>query len=200
MFVIGLTGGIGTGKSTVSLMLQELGARLLDADKVGHEALLPDGPAYKEVVATFGADILNADGTVERPKLGALVFNDVSALGKLNAIMHPRMARMMRNRLDQWRAEGTPVAVLEAAILFEAGWTDLVDQIWVTSAPEDVIVERLMRRNNWTAEHARARLASQMPLAEKAARADVVIDTNCSLEAVRQRVETYWRQLEGVLS
>lgn len=199
MITIGLTGGIGSGKSTVSAMLANNGAHVLSADQVGHEAYLPHGPAWQEVVEAFGTDILGASGEIDRQRLGAIVFADPTALARLNAIMHPKMYRMMEERLAGLRLKDTAVAVLEAALLFEANWTPLVDRVWVTWSPEDVVVERLCRRNNVEPEEARRRMASQMPPEEKVRQAHVVIDTNCSLEELEGRVADLWAGLrQGV--
>lgn len=199
MITIGLTGGIGSGKSTVSAMLAQRGAYVLSADQVGHEAYLPQGPAWQEVVAAFGPDILGPAGDIDRQRLGTIVFADPAALARLNAIMHPKMYRMMEERLAGLRMRAIPVAVVEAALLFEAKWTPLVDRIWVTWAPEAVVVERLCRRNNVEPEEARRRMASQMPPEEKVRQAHVVIDTNCSLEELERRVADLWAALpQGV--
>jgi len=195
MKVIGLTGGMGSGKSTVSAILRELGARVLDADRVGHELYRPGTPVWEEVVAAFGKGILKPDGEIDRPKLGAIVFGDPSALKRLNEIMHPRMFQRMREVLEEWRREGAvEVAVLEAAILFEANWTPLVDEVWVTIASEDTVVERL-KAKGFSPEQVRARLRSQMPVEEKARRAQVVIRNDGSLEELRRQVEVEWRRL-----
>lgn len=195
MIVIGLTGGIGTGKSIVAETLASLGARILNADQVGHEAYRPHTPVWEEVVGAFGQEILTDGEEIDRRKLGAIVFRDPQAREQLNRIMHPRMYHMMEERLARYRAEGAKVVVLEAALLFEANWTPLVDQIWVTTAPEAVVVQRLCQRNGIGEEQALARIRSQMPVAEKEKGADVIIDTDCSLEQVRQKVRALWQGL-----
>ncbi len=134
MKVIGLTGGIGSGKSTVSRFLGEMGAVVLDADKVGHQAYQPGTETWKELVAAFGEDIVAPDSTIDRRKLGAIVFADPEALARLNRIVHPRMFDMMKAQIEEYRGQGTEVVVLEAAILLEANWTPLVDEVWVTVA------------------------------------------------------------------
>src|SRR3990172_1553330 len=132
MYVIGLTGGIGSGKSTVARMLQQKGATLLSADAVGHEVYEPDRPAYQEIVEAFGRDIVGADGRIDRKALGPIVFSDPEQLRRLNAITHPRMKELMREKLAAERAGGARIAVLEAALLFDAGWDDLTDEVWGT--------------------------------------------------------------------
>ena len=188
MLVIGLTGGIGSGKTTVSGFLEELGAEVIDADKVGHVTYLPDMPAWRDLIDTWGEDLLQPNREVDRKKLGAIVFSDPANLEKLNSIVHPRMRDIMNDRIEAFRGEGKQVVVVDAAILIEAKWTSLVDEVWVTAAPEDVVVQRVMARNGWDEEQVRSRMASQMPTEERQGYAQVVIDTNASLDEVRERV------------
>ena len=197
MIVIGLTGGFGSGKSTVSRILQGLGARVLDADKVGHQLYQPGTPVWKEVVAAFGPGIVQASSEIDRKKLGEVVFKDPEALKRLNAIMHPRMFEAIKETLEGWRREGVKVAVLEAAILFEANWTPLVDQVWVTRASEEKVAERLGRDKGLSPAQVRSRLASQMSVEEKAKRAQVVIDNSGPLEQVKKQVEGLWQRLNS---
>lgn len=192
MIVIGLTGGIGTGKSTVSQTLAEQGAVLIDADLVGHQAYLPHQNVWQDVVDAFGRDILNENDEVDRRKLGPLVFGDPAALQKLNQIVHPWMYRTMEKMLQDERQKGTKAVVLEAAILIEANWTPLVDQVWVTDASEENVVQRIVSRNNFTPEQVKARIASQMPGEERKKHAQVVIDTNCSIDEVKTKVKELW--------
>ena len=188
MLVIGLTGGIGSGKTTVSGFLEELGAEVIDADKVGHVTYLPDMPAWRDLIDTWGEDLLQPNREIDRKKLGAIVFSDPANLEKLNSIVHPRMRDIMNDRIEAFRGEGKRVVVVDAAILIEAKWTSLVDEVWVTDAPEDVVVQRVMARNGWEEEQVRSRMASQMPAEERQSYADVVIDTDATLDEVRERV------------
>ena len=197
MIVIGLTGGILTGKSTVSEMLAEKGAVIIDADKIGHKAYQPQTPAWGEVVDAFGNDILKESGEIDRKKLAEIVFNDREALAPLNSIMHPLMHSMIREEIERLRGEGIDLVVLEAAVLIEANWTDLVDEVWVTVAPEETAVKRLQNRGGLTEEQARARIRSQLSAEERAKHADVIIDTNCELAEVRAKVEELWRRLHS---
>ena len=192
MIVIGLTGGIGSGKSEVSRMLQELGAEIIDADLVGHEAYQPHTETWEAVVEAFGEGILQPSGEVDRRKLGAIVFSDSEALARLNAIMHPRMYKMLERRLDALRAQETRVAVVEAAVLIEGGWQPLMDEIWVAAADEDVVVERVSRRNNLTEDEVRSRIRSQLSNEERAKHATAVIKNNVGLEDLHQRVQELW--------
>jgi len=192
MIVIGLTGGIGSGKSEVSRMLRELGAEIIDADRTGHEAYLPHTQTWKEIVAAFGEGILLPSGEVDRRKLGSIVFSDPKALARLNAIMHPRMYDMLRERVEGLASQGKKVVVIEAAVLIEAGWTPLVDEIWVTEADEDVVVERVGKRNNLPTEEIRRRIRSQIAAGERAKQASAVIKNNKGLEELHQQVQELW--------
>ena len=155
MLVIGLTGGIATGKTTVSAMLKELGAEVLDADRVGHEAYLPDTPTYNEVVSTFGREIVGEDRQINRGKLGAIVFSDPANMKKLTDIMWPRMADIVAERIEEQKARGTGVMVVEAAVLLEAKWDSLTDEVWVTVSPESSMIERLAESRGLTEEQAK---------------------------------------------
>ncbi len=192
MRVIGLTGGIGSGKSTVTQHLKDLGAVVIDADKVGHETYLPDTPAWKDLVATWGTDLLLPSREIDRKKLGAIVFSDPKNLEKLNSIVHPRLRELLLKRIEDLRAQGTRIVVLEAAILIEANWHHIVDEVWVIYAPEDVVIKRVIARNNLSEEQVRGRIRSQMTQDERAKHAHVVIDTNCTLDQVRAKVKTLW--------
>lgn len=194
MLVIGLTGGIGTGKSTVAGMLAERGALMLNADLVGHEAYLPHQNVWQDVVDAFGAGILNEKDEVVRSRLGEIVFKDPAALKRLNAIVHPWIYKRMEQLIANLRERKTEVAVLEAALLFEAGWTPLVDQVWVTHASEATVLDRLQKRNGMTPEQITERIRAQMPADERLKGADVVVDTDGSLAGVRAQVAQLWEQ------
>ena len=162
--VIGLTGGIGSGKSTVSRYLGELGAVIIDADKLGHEIYLPNTDTWRELVNTFGKEILTADDKIDRKKLGAIVFNNPEKLKRLNAIVHPRMFEMAKQRIDEYRRKGIKVVILDAPILFETNWTPLVEEVWVVVANEANVIKRAMVRSGLTEEQVRTRIASQMSM------------------------------------
>ena len=195
MIVIGLTGGIASGKSAVSQMLSELGAVVIDADKVGHEAFRPHSDAWREVVSAFGSGILGQNEEIDRGKLADIVFNDPKALEQLNSIMHPPMYQIVKQRIEALRRQRVGVVVLEAALLIEANWTDLVDQVWVTVAPEADVIDRLRRQKGFTEEQARARINSQMSIAERSRCADVVIENDSDLDTLRARVEGLWQKI-----
>ncbi len=195
MKIIGLTGGISSGKSTVSRFLAELGAVILDADKVGHEAFKPDTEPWREVVAAFGKQILAPTGEIDREKLGEMVFGNPKLLSQLNQIMHPRMYDMMQAQLEEYRQQGVGVVVLEAAILLEANWTSLVDEVWVTAAAESTVLRRLKAKSGLSEPQSLARIRSQMSNEERVKRADVVIDTDCSLDELKEKVKELWQNL-----
>ncbi len=197
MKVIGLTGGIGSGKSTVSKFLAELGAVIIDADKVGHEALKPDTEVWREVVAAFGRQILTPDGDINREKLSEIVFRNSESLSRLNQIMHPRMYDMVRAQLEGYRKQGVGVVVLEAPLLIEANWTSLVDEVWVTVASESTVLRRLKEKFELSEPESLARIHSQLPSEEKVKHADVIINTDCALGELRAKVEGLWQGLHA---
>lgn len=192
MLVIGITGGIGTGKSEVARLLERLGAVVISADQVGHQAYTPHSEIWQEVVREFGQDILQPSGEIDRKKLGAIVFSDPARLEQLNRIMHPRMARMVSDRIEQLRRAGAKVVVVEAALLFEAGWDSLVNEVWVTDAPEEVVVRRLRVRSGLNEAEALKRVKSQMCRTQRMARANVVVDNSTDLPTLERTVRSLW--------
>ncbi len=194
MKVIGLTGGIGSGKSTVAAFLAELGAAVIDADRVGHEVLSSDSEARQQVVATFGRQILNPGGEIDRSKLGRIVFGNPGALSKLNSIMHPPIGEMVAARLKQYRQQGVDVVVIDAPLLIEAGWASLVGRVWVTVAPEATILKRLKGMGLSPAESG-ARIRSQLSSQGRVKHAGTVINTDLPLDELRARVTKLWREL-----
>jgi dephospho-CoA kinase len=196
MRVIGLTGGIASGKSTVSRFLKELGGVVIDADRIGHE-VLGSGDVKRELMAVFGSQILTPGGSVSRRKLGKLVFGNPQALARLNRIMHPRIATRVEARLERCRRDGVKMVVVEAALLLEAGWASLADEVWVTVASEATVLKRLKERSGLSDVESRARLRAQLSVAERLKRADVVIDTDCRLDELRARVVGLWQELSS---
>ncbi|MEE9521031.1 MAG: dephospho-CoA kinase [Dehalococcoidales bacterium] len=193
MKVIGLTGGIGSGKSTVSRFLAELGAVIIDADRVGHEALGTSDEVRRELLATFGWQIMTPKGEVDRKKLGEIVFDDPESLARLNQIMHPRMYNMVKAGLEEYRRRG--VVVLEAPLLIEADWTLLVDEVWVTVADESTVLKRVKEKFELSERECLARIRCQLPSEERVKHADVVIDTDCSLDELKAKVKELWQRL-----
>ena len=196
--VIGLSGGIGAGKSTVAALLAERGARVIDADKIGHEVYRPHSEGFRRVVEAFGPGVVAAEGTIDRRALGRLVFADREALARLNAIVHPLIAIEIQQRSAALRAEGLegPV-VVEAAILAEAGWRALFDRLWVVSVRPETAIARVMAARAMSREEVERRLAVQMPDAERCRLADVVIVNDGTLAELRAEVEKAWRTLAG---
>ena len=192
MLVIGLTGGIGTGKSEVARILKELGAVVINADQVGHGAYTPNSEIWRQVVDAFGRDILQPDGEIDRNKLGAIVFSDPQQRARLNSITHPGIARTVNERIEGLRAEGVPVVVVEAALLLEAGWDSLVDEVWATDSPADTVIQRIQSRNGLSVPEIRKRIDSQMPPAERLARATVVVDNAGEVAALERTVSSLW--------
>ena len=194
MLKIGLTGGIGTGKSLVTSFLQEQGANVINADLLGHEAYLPGTVGFEQVVSEFGEDIVGEDGHVDRQKLGPIVFSDPSNMDRLNAIMHPLIKDMIQTQLDDVEGKGHLIAIVEAAVLIEAGWESLFDEVWVVTADEEEIISRLASRNGLSREDSQKRINSQMTSIERSAHGDVIIDNTGSVGDLKENVESLWAQ------
>ncbi|MCH8993633.1 MAG: dephospho-CoA kinase [Chloroflexi bacterium] len=195
MRVIGLTGGIAGGKSLVSQQLVERGAVVIDADKLGHEAYRKGSETFRAVVEAFGEEVVGGDGEIDRKALGAKVFAEPEARRRLEAIVWPAMRSMMEERLAELRAKHTSVAVLEAALLIEADWLPLVDEVWLVSASPETVRQRLAERNGMTAEQAGSRVRAQLSNEERRAYADVVIENDGSLEELQRAVDESWSKL-----
>jgi dephospho-CoA kinase len=196
MKVIGLTGGIGSGKSTVSRFLAELGAVLIDADKVGHEAFESHTEVWREVVAAFGRQILTPAGDIDRAKLGELVFGNSESLARLNRIMHPRIYDMVKARIEEYRRQGVDVVVLEAPLLLEAKRVPSVDEVWVVIASEATVLKRLQERAGLAEPESLARIRSQISNEERVKHASVVINNDSSLTDLKVRVNEIWQRLD----
>ena len=194
MLKIGLTGGIGTGKSLVTSFLQDQGANVINADLLGHEAYLPGTVGFEQVVSEFGEDIVGEDGHVDRQKLGPIVFSDPSNMDRLNAIMHPLIKDMIQTQLDDVEGKGQLIAIVEAAVLIEAGWESLFDEVWVVTADEEEIISRLASRNGLSREDSQKRINSQMTSIERSAHGDVIINNTGSVEDLKENVESLWAQ------
>ena len=194
--VIGLTGGIGSGKSTVSQFLADLGAVIIDADKLGHEAYRPNTDTWRELVKTFGNRILATDNTIDRKKLGIIVFSNPEELKRLNAIVHPRMFEKAKQRIEDCRRKGAKVVILDAPILFETNWTPLVDEVWVVVANEANVIKRAIARTSLPEEQIRSRIRSQMSDEERIKRAQVVISNDGTVADLRKKVAALWKALQ----
>jgi dephospho-CoA kinase len=192
--IIGLTGGIASGKSTVARILERLGGVIIDADQLAREAVLPGEPAYLAIVTEFGEGILNSDRTLDRRSLGKIVFADPKARRRLEWITHPAIAQLADKKLATLREEGTPVVFYMAPLLIEAGVTSQVDEVWVVYADRKTQVTRIMQRDGVSRKEALQRLAAQMPIAEKRTYGKVVIDNRGTPEETERQVKDIWEK------
>ena len=198
MRIIGLTGGIACGKSTVSNVLKDCGARIVDADAIAHELSQPNQPIFHAYVELFGPEIVTPEGTLDRAEIARRVFSDTVLRDKMNARVHPIIRAAAEDRLDAAHMDGTAVVVLDVPLLFEAGWDALTNDTWVVTLPPEEQLARLLARDHTMDEaEARARIAAQMPLAEKCMRADVVIENSGTREETKERVEKLWETYLG---
>ena len=197
MLVLGLTGGIACGKSTISLTLAELGAVIVDGDVLSRELTAENGPALPDIRRAFGNEVFNPDGTLNRRALGAVVFADDNARDTLDNIMQPLLLTMILRAIEDARIAGASVCVLDMPLLYEKNLDRLCDRIWCAYIPEVVQVERLMLRDGFTRTEAEARLRSQLPAAEKAARADVIIDTSGAIQYTKECVISLYAKEVG---
>lgn len=196
MLIVALTGGIASGKSTVAEMFKSLGAPLIDSDLLAHQALMPQGEAYQEVLAEFGTDILNEDQTINRGRLGAVVFESSSRLQKLNSIVHPVVLHNIETLVSNYRAQGHKVVLIDIPLLYEAGRADEYDFVILVHVPVDLQRKRLSGRNTELSEiEIERRLSAQLPIDTKAERADFVIDNSGTIEKTRAQVEEIWHIL-----
>jgi len=193
MLNIGLTGGIGCGKSTVTKILAELGATVMDADKIAHSTYAPGGPAYDGVVAAFGNEALAPDGTVDRTKLGPIVFKDPSKLTKLQDAVWPATKNRIRELIEEARRNGErkPI-VVEAAILIEAKWQSVFDEIWLITAPKEAVIERVERDRGLKPEQTEARIRAQLPDDERRKHATIVIENKGTIAQLREQLMRMW--------
>ena len=197
MRVIGLTGGIASGKSLVSRQLAEHGAEIIDADTLGHEAYRKGTDTHRAVVEAFGPDVAGADGEIDRKALGEKVFGDPEARRRLEAIVWPAIRRLAEERLAELRAKGTAIAVLDAAVLIEADWLPLVDEVWLVAVSPETARRRLMERNGLSPEQAEARLRAQLPNEKRRPYAQVVIENDGTVEELRRAVDEAWSKLQA---
>ncbi|WP_429162772.1 dephospho-CoA kinase [Desulfitispora alkaliphila] len=193
--IIGLTGGVASGKSTVSELLKQLGAKIIDADKVAREVVLPGTLAYEKIVQEFGESVLSETGQIDRKKLGNIIFSDESKRDKLNKITHPEIEKEIVKRIEFYRNSGADIIVVDAPLLIEAGMLHLVEELWVVYVDRDIQMERLIKRDQISKEKAKAIVASQMDIEEKKAHGDVVIDNSNKLEHTKLQVERLWTEL-----
>lgn len=197
MLVIGLTGGIATGKSTVSRMLRELGAPVVDADAIVHELQQPGTPVTMAIGREFGPEVIRPDGSLDRAALGRIVFSDPARRKALEAIVHPAVRERMYAEMERCRQAGEPAVVLDIPLLIESGWQRTVDQVWLVYVDRATQLARLIGRDGLTPAAAEQRLAAQMDLEAKRAMAHFIIDNRGTLDETRVQVEAVWRQAIG---
>lgn len=197
MKVVGLTGGIATGKSTVASILRQLGARIVDADQLAREIVRPGEAAWKEIVDAFGAGILREDKSIDRERLRNIVFRDERARKRLEAITHPRIRALAQQRIRQLAAEGANVVVYEAPLLFENNVHLWLRPVIVVACDRATQKERLRKRDGLTEQDIERHLGAQMPLDEKRRLADHVIENNGTLEDLKKQVEEIWQKIQA---
>lgn len=197
MIVIGLTGGIGSGKSTVSDILKEQGIPVVDGDLIAREVVEPHRPAYDEIVRVFGAEVLQQDGTLNRKRIGEIVFSDPEKLSMLNSITHKEIYRVILERLESLKETGTSLVFLDVALLFETGFDQLTDWVWVVDAPDAVRVERIQKRDGLKEEEILKRIQSQMSRELRNTKGNLVLDNSKSREELKARILQELKQYES---
>lgn len=188
--IIGLTGSIGTGKSTVAKMFSELNIPVIDADRIAREVVEPGKIAYEQIVATFGEEILLADGSINRKKLGSIVFQDEAKRTKLNEIVHPEVRKEMLRQKEAYLENGASCVVLDIPLLYESKLTYLVDKILVVATTPEVQLERIIARDKCSVAEAKRRMNAQIPITEKVKWADAVIDNNGTIQHTKKQLLT----------
>ncbi len=195
MKVVGLTGGIGSGKSTVAELFLKLGAGLIDADELAREVVEPGQRAWKEIREAFGEDVFHPDQTLNREALGEIIFSDPAARERLNAITHPRIGEEIIKRLEGFRVKAVPVVLIDAALLIESPATKWIRPVIVVTAPEQERIKRLKKRSGLAEEDAISRIRSQMPDKDRVANADYVLDNSGTLEELEKKVKALWDKI-----
>lgn len=198
MKVIGLTGNIACGKTVVARMFEELGAKIIDADYTARLVVEPGEPAWKDILEKFGHEILNPDKTINRKKLGDVVFRDKEKREELNRITHPRIIDKIKLMLEEYRKENIKVVIVEAALIVEkGGMKPTISDLIVVTADEEAQIKRLIERDGISGEEALTRIRSQMPISEKVKFATYVIDNSRTLEETRKQVEEVWKKINS---
>ena len=198
--IVGLTGGIVSGKSTVAKMFKDLGAKIVDIDKLGHKVILPSKPAWEKIIKLFGKDLLKEDLKIDRKKLGKIVFNDQKLLKKLNEITHPEIIKLIKKEINLVKNKtcknGTEeILIIDGALIYEAKIDNLMEKIIVVYIKEDEQIRRLQKRDNLSIEEALKRVKSQMSIDGKIKFADYIIYNSNSLDKTRKQVENIWKNL-----
>ena len=188
MYTIGLTGGIGTGKSEVLSILRDLGASTVEADLLAHEIYSPGKPAWQDIIDTFGSSILTAEQQINRKKLGEIVFANRNKLNKLNQIVHPRIFEHLKDLIEEQKIAGVRLLVIEAAVLIEAGWTEMVDSVWVVKASKGTIINRLKKKTTLTEKQITQRINAQISDAKRQEKANEILINNGDKADLRDQV------------
>ena len=196
MIIIGLTGGIGSGKSTVSDILKEQGIPVVAGDRIAREVVEPHRPAYDEIVRVFGTEVLQQDGTLNRKHIGEIVFSDPEKLSVLNSITHKEIYRVILERLESLKETGTTLVFLDVALLFETGFDQLTDRVWVVDAPDAVRVERIQKRDGLREEEILKRIQSQMSREMRNTKGDLVLDNSKGREELKAQILQELKQYE----
>jgi len=196
MKVIGLTGNIASGKSVVASMFEALGAKVIDVDDIARKIVEPNETAWKKIVDTFGQNILNPDSTINRKKLGEIIFNDYEKRKILNDITHPKIIQNARDKVEKYKNEMVEVVIIEAALIVEkGGLKDLIEKLIVVTSDEVSQIERLTERNGFSKEEALSRINSQMPTSEKVKHADYIIDNSGTTSETENQVKKLWHEI-----
>lgn len=196
--IIGLTGGIVSGKSTVAKMFQKLGAKIIDADRIGHEVILPNKPAWRKLIKSFGKGILKEDLTIDRKKLGNLVFSDKKLLKKLNEITHPEIKKIIIKEINKFKDDNrlyNKIMIIDAPLIYEASMDYLMEKIILVQLNEKEQIKRLAIRNIFTREESLKRINSQISNKEKTEKADYIINNNNSVEKTKEQVIKIWQEI-----
>ena len=193
--ILGITGNIGSGKSTVCLLLQQKGCPVIDADKEAHETYRHGTDVWREIVSTFGPEVLGADGEIDRDSLGRKVFSDATSREQLNDLVHPATRKRVMEYLSLCSNQGHKWAAVEATLLIEAGWQDMVDRTWLVASPEKVVVQRLLQDRGQSETVSKARIAAQMSALEKMEHADDIIYNDGTMNDLEARVTQLWQNL-----
>jgi len=196
--IIGLTGGIACGKSTVANILRQKGILVIDTDEISREITKKGEPAWQKIKEEFGEEVIGPDGEILRKKLAQIVFNNPTKLAALNQITHPRITKQLTEILAEIKAKKSQrIIVIEVPLLFECGLQDIFDEVWVVKAPQSVMIERLIKRDSLSKEDALKRISSQMPLTQKAQLADRVIENSGSVNDLKKQIEDILKELEN---
>lgn len=198
MKIIGLTGNIASGKTEVAKIFEELGAKIIDADRIAREVVKPGERAWREIVDEFGSGILESDRSINRKKLGGIVFNDEKKREQLNRITHPRIMTKIKEAIDKYKRENAKLVIIEAALIVErGGLLNLIDELIVVWTHEETQIKRIMTRDGLRRDEALSRIKSQLPMPEKTKHATYIIDNSGSLRETRNQVEGVWEKINS---